>query len=176
MTLSRLAASGPRIAALALFALVATASQAQGRFAISADGQEVTDTTTRLTWRRCAEGMRWDGKACSGKLAKFSYATAKQAAASAAKSAAKAWRIPTRDELVALVDMAKKKPRIDPQAFPQTPSAPFWASRPGSDDDLNAWLVNFANGKVHGNARPGQVPAPAGAGRTVTARAFGAAR
>ena len=24
--------------------------------------------------------------------------------------------------------------------------------RPGSDDDLSAWLVNFANGKVTGNA------------------------
>ena len=26
--------------------------------------------------------------------------------------------------------------------------------RPGSDDDLNAWLVNFANGKVRRQRRP----------------------
>ena len=33
------------------------ASQAQGRYTISSDGQEVTDTTTKLAWRRCAEGL-----------------------------------------------------------------------------------------------------------------------
>ena len=157
MTLSRAAAFGPRIAALSLLALAAFAGHAQGRFAISADGQEVTDSTTRLTWRRCAEGMRWDGKACSGKLVKYTYAAAKKAAATA-KDGAKAWRIPAREELVALVDMAKKKPRIDTQAFPQTPSAPFWATRAGSDDDLNAWLVNFANGKVRGNLGQAKFP------------------
>ena len=158
MTQSRAAALGPRIAALSLLALAACAASAQGRFAISADGEEVTDATTRLIWRRCAEGLRWDGKACSGKLMKFSYAAAKQDAAGAAKRDGKAWRIPARDELVALVDMAKKKPRIDPQAFPQTPSLPFWAARAGSDDDLNAWLVSFASGKVRGNIGEAKFP------------------
>jgi Protein of unknown function (DUF1566) len=159
MTLLRLARLGPRIAALSLLALAATASQGQGRFTVSSDGQEVTDSTTRLVWRRCAEGLHWDGKACSGKLMTFKYGEAREAAAGAAKGAAKAWRIPAKDELVALVDKtAKKKPRIDVLAFPQTPSLPFWASRPGSDDDLNAWLVNFANGKVHGNAGQRKFP------------------
>ena len=153
MTLLRLAAFGPRIAAFAFLALVASASQAQDRFTISSNGQDVTDTTTRLAWRRCAEGLRWDGKACTGKLKTFRYSEAKEAAAAAAKGDAKAWRIPTRDELVALVDKtAKKKPRIDVKAFPETPAKPFWAMRPGSDDDLNAWLVNFRNGRVSGYA------------------------
>ena len=152
MTLLRLAAFGPRIAAFAFLALVASASQAQGRYTISSDGQEVTDTTTKLAWRRCAEGLRWDGKECSGKVKTFKYPEAKDAAAAAAKGDSKAWRIPTKDELVALVDKtAKKKPRIDVKAFPQTPAKPFWSMRPGSDDDLSAWLVNFANGKVSGN-------------------------
>ncbi len=159
MTLSRAAACGPRIAALALLAFAACAAQAQGRFAISADGQEVADSTTGLTWRRCAQGMRWDGKACSGKLMKFSYAGAKQDAAGAAQRESKAWRIPAREELTALVDDAqKKKPRIDKNAFPQTPALPFWASRAGSDDNLNAWLVSFATGKVRGNIGEAKFP------------------
>ncbi|MEO5845456.1 MAG: DUF1566 domain-containing protein [Caldimonas sp.] len=159
MTLSRAAALGPRLAALAFFALAACASHAQGRFAVSADGQEVTDSTARLTWRRCAEGMSWDGKACSGKMVKYTYAGAKQKAAAVAKDGGKAWRIPAREELVSLVDMAsKKRPRIDAQAFPQTPSAPFWASRTGSDDNLNAWLVSFANGKVRANLGQAKFP------------------
>jgi len=159
MTLLRPAMPGPRIAALALLACLATASHGQDRFTTSSDGQEVTDTTTKLVWRRCAEGLRWDGKACSGKLKTFKYSLAKDAAEDAAKADAKAWRIPTKDELVGLLDKtAKKKPRIDVKAFPQTPSSPFWATRPGSDDDLNAWLVNFANGKVHGNTGQRKFP------------------
>ncbi len=103
--------------------------------------------------------MSWDGKACSGKMVKYTYAAAKQKAAAVAKDGGKAWRIPTREELVALVDMTgKKKPRIDTKAFPQTPSAPFWASRTGSDDNLNAWLVNFANGKVRANLGQAKFP------------------
>ena len=86
MTLLRLAAFGPRIAAFAFLALVASASQAQGRYTISSDGQEVTDTTTKLAWRRCAEGLRWDGKECTGKLKTFKYGEAKDAAAAAANA------------------------------------------------------------------------------------------
>jgi len=158
MTLSRAAAAGPRLAALALLAFAAVAAPAQGRFTISPDGQEVTDTKTQLTWRRCAEGMRWDGKACSGKLMKFTYAGAKQAAGGA-KGDGKAWRVPAREELVGLVDMGrKKKPRIDTAAFPQTPSLPFWAVRAGSDDNLNAWLVNFSSGKVRANLGQAKFP------------------
>ena len=153
MTLFRLATFGSRLAAFSLLALAAASSQAQGRFTTSADGQEVTDTTAKLTWRRCAEGLKWDGKTCKGKLAKFSYAGAKAAAASA-----KGWRIPSKEELVGLVDMAKKKPRIDPLAFPATPAAPFWATKQGSTDDLNAWLVSFANGKVRGNLGEAKFP------------------
>ena len=143
-----------RVAALALLALAATASQAQGRYKVSADGNEVTDTTTQLVWKRCAEGLRWDGKACTGKLMKFKYAEAKQHLASTP-----AWRIPTLSELKSLVDRkAKKKPLIDAEAFPDTPKQQFWATRPGTDDDLNAWLVNFSNGKTYGNVGASKFP------------------
>ncbi|HEX4234169.1 MAG TPA: DUF1566 domain-containing protein [Caldimonas sp.] len=151
MTLSRGAALGSRIAAFALLAFAAGASPAQGRFVISADGQEVTDSTTRLIWRRCAEGMHWDGKTCSGKAATFTYKEAKKVADDA-HDQVKFWRIPDRDELVGIVDKtAKKKPLIDAKAFPGTPKNLFWAVREGHDDDLNAWLVNFSNGKVRAN-------------------------
>ena len=140
----------------AVFALCAfaTAAQADDRYTVSADGQEVRDTTTQLTWRRCAEGQRFDGKACAGKPARFSYAGAKKAAGAAASG----WRIPTREELVGLVDRKVRKPKIDAKAFPKTPSLSFWASRQGSDDDLGAWLVSFANGKVTGNVGQAEFP------------------
>jgi hypothetical protein len=102
--------------------------------------------------------MRWDGKACSGKMVKYSLAGAKEKALRTARDEGKAWRIPAREELVGLLDMARKKPRIDGQAFPQTPSAPFWASRAGSNDNLNAWLVSFSSGKVRANLGQAKFP------------------
>jgi len=135
-----------------LFAVLALAvavpAAAQGRYRVSADGNEVEDTTTHLVWRRCAEGLRWSGRACDGKLMKFFYREAKKRASDSG-----GWRLPTRDELVGIVVKNKKKPMIDVAAFPNTPAQQFWATREDADhtDDLNAWLVNFANGRVYGN-------------------------
>ncbi len=153
------AAIGSRCAALALFALAATAVHADDRFVISADGQEVTDSTTKLVWRRCSEGQHWDGKTCTGKLLKFKYADAKQAAEAAAKASGKAWRMPTREELVSLYDeKLKRKPKLDGRVFPAATNGPFYATRAGSDDNLNAWLVNFRNGRVSGYAGQSNFP------------------
>lgn len=153
MARTRGAAVGSRIAAFALLALVAASGHAEDRFTISSDGQEVTDATTRLVWRRCGEGAHWDGKTCTGKLVKYKYASARQAAESAAKGTGKTWRIPTREELVTLYDAKlKKTPRVDGRVFPNATNGPFWATRAGTDDNLNAWLVNFRNGRVSGNA------------------------
>jgi hypothetical protein len=151
MALIREAAFGSRIAAFALLALAAATSHAEGRFTVSSDGHEVTDATTGLVWRRCGEGTYWDGKTCNGKLVKLSYAGAKQAMEAAKATTGKAWRIPSREELVTLYDVkAKKKPKVDGTMFPKATNGPFWATRAGSDDNLNAWLVNFGSGTVRG--------------------------
>lgn len=150
-----------RLAAALLLGLAAAANAtAQGRYVVSADGNEVTDNESQLMWRRCAEGMRWDGKACAGKPMKFKYAEAKRWTVEAARKGAAGWRIPTRAELTSLVDRTpkKKKPLIDIQAFPQTPALQFWAVRPGTDDNLNAWLVSFSNGRVYGNLGEARFP------------------
>jgi len=146
--------SGPwLIAVLALAAAVPAA--AQGRYSVSADGNEVTDNTTHLAWRRCAEGLKWNGRTCDGKLMKFFYHEAKTRA-----SASGGWRLPTREELESIVVKGKKKPMIDTAAFPNTPSQQFWAVREDADhtDNLNAWLVNFANGRVYGNVGQKRFP------------------
>ncbi|MDQ6628550.1 MAG: DUF1566 domain-containing protein [Pseudomonadota bacterium] len=158
MTVSRLATLALRMSASLLLVFAAAAAAAQGRFTVSGDGQDVLDTSTQLTWRRCAEGMQWDGKTCAGKASKFTLVGARERARAGAAGAT-AWRLPSREELVGLVDRgAKKKPRIDGIAFPKTPALPFWATRTGSDDNLNAWLVSFANGKVTGNVGEAKFP------------------
>jgi len=156
MTSFRLTTRLVQLATLFLFGFATAASQAQTRYTVSADGQEVLDTQTNLVWRRCAEGTQWDGKACKGKPTKFKFAASKVAAEKVAKATDKAWRVPTKDELGGLVVKSKKKPRIDATAFPNTPAALFLSSRPGYEDGLNAWLVHFGNGRAYGYTGQGK--------------------
>lgn len=141
------------VAVLALAAAMPAA--AQGRYVVSSDGNDVTDNTTHLVWRRCVEGLKWNGRACDGKLMKFFYHEAKKRASDSG-----GWRLPTREELESIVVKGKKKPLIDTTAFPNTPTQQFWAVREDADhtDNLNAWLVNFANGRVYGNVGQKRFP------------------
>jgi hypothetical protein len=61
------------------------------------------------------------------------------------------WRVPTRIELLSLVDFTQpsSSPTIDPTAFPDTQSAWYWTSSPvaGSDGgSIGTWTVSFATG------------------------------
>ena len=144
------------IVSLATLLLAAGNAAALERFTVSADGQEVTDAQTSLVWRRCAEGMKWDGKTCMGKAMTLKLSAAKERTAATAKSEDKSWRIPSKDELKGIVVKSKKNPAIDVFLFPNTPAALFWALRPGFKDNLNAWVVDFNKGKVYGNTRQGK--------------------
>lgn len=115
----------------ALFLLsLAGAGFAQERFTPSADGQEVTDSRTGLTWRRCAEGMAWKGKTCTGQATFFTQPDA-AARAKAASTPAAEWRLPILKELSSIVSVREAeegKAAVDPAAFPATPVARFWTS------------------------------------------------
>jgi hypothetical protein len=56
------------------------------------------------------------------------------------------WRLPTRIELVSIVDFTQSGPAIDRSAFPNTPSGAFWTSSPGPGVPPHAWLVEFGDG------------------------------
>jgi hypothetical protein len=60
------------------------------------------------------------------------------------------WRLPTRIELVSLVDYTRQSPAIDVTAFPGTPSAGFWSSSPSTDSPNAAWGVDFTDGQSGG--------------------------
>jgi hypothetical protein len=127
---------------------IGLANADQGRYVVSGDGQEVTDTQTKLVWQRCTYGQKWDGKACSGKPIKVSFAQAKKIAAAAGAQ----WRVPHKEELISLLEKTGKKTSINKEVFPNSTATIFWADRPEKNDNLNAWLVDFRNGHVIGNS------------------------
>jgi Protein of unknown function (DUF1566) len=53
------------------------------------------------------------------------------------------WRLPSRIELVSLLDTARIQPSIDIDAFPGTPNDWFWTSSPDAADPTSAWYVYF---------------------------------
>jgi hypothetical protein len=58
------------------------------------------------------------------------------------------WRLPTRIELVSIVDTTSSGPSIEAEAFPNTPSQAFWTSSPSAHNTGEAWYVDFSTGGV----------------------------
>ena len=117
---------------------------------ISLDGTEVTDSKTNLTWKRCAEGMTWNGTNCSGTAAIFTHDGALQQAAIQAGSVG--WRLPNVKELSSIVDKSAINPAIDSATFPSTPPTIFWSSSPFVSAPSSAWVVDFGVGVVGGTS------------------------
>ena len=58
------------------------------------------------------------------------------------------WRLPSRIELVSLVDYTQVLPAIDAAAFPSTPAEAFWTSTTGDGGYNNVREVTFVYGKT----------------------------
>lgn len=56
------------------------------------------------------------------------------------------WRLPTRAELLSIVDPTESNPAIDRTAFPSTPTNYFWSVSPQAGTPSSAWAVNFLDG------------------------------
>ncbi|MDO9225595.1 MAG: DUF1566 domain-containing protein [Pseudomonadota bacterium] len=115
-------------------------------YMISADGHEVTDQATGLTWRRCSEGMGWDGSTCAGTVLTFSRENALTRSKTEAAASDKVWRLPNVKELGSLVDRSRGLPAIKVAIFPATPSIWFWSSSTYVNNSKLAWVVNFGGG------------------------------
>ena len=58
------------------------------------------------------------------------------------------WHLPTRIQLISIIDTSRFGPAIDTEAFPRTAAAYFWTSSPWvvTKTPLRAWIVNFYEG------------------------------
>ena len=98
------------------------------------DGNEVVDDVTGLVWQRTPS------------TDSFAFEQAPDYCERLGTSTGKLWRLPTRIELVSLVDYTRDAPAIDPVAFPDTPVDFFWSSTPVHGDERIAWSVFFLDG------------------------------
>ena len=99
-------------------------------YVISTDGTEVTDQKTGLIWRRCAEGMSWDGLTCAGTVGTYSHEAALQRATSHANNTGITWRLPNIKELAGLLTKASAIRRSTPRLFRRRQKVCFGQLRP----------------------------------------------
>ena len=112
--------------------------ESAGRYATSPDGSEITDQTTGLTWKRCVEGMAWNGSTCTGSSTQFTHEQALQAARTQA-----AWRVPNVKELRTLVQRNRVPNAVDATAFPASASGEYWSATPAVGTPSKAYVVSF---------------------------------
>ncbi len=99
------------------------------------DPRITQDATTGLEWQTTpfAASMQWEEADAACKALRI--------------GGHDDWRLPTRVELLTLVDDTRHDPAIDADAFPNTPSKWFWTATPyAGDPKTYAWIVAFHSG------------------------------
>ena len=110
------------------------------RFIDNGDGT-VTDTTTGLMWSKENVGGKCNWEASDKACRELRLAGHKD------------WRIPTRGELLTLVDDTRSSPAIDIAAFPDTQSDWYWTSTLCAWAPSCAWIVYFSYGYANDTHR-----------------------
>lgn len=121
------------------------------RFTENGDGT-VTDTVTKLTWKRCSEGLA--GDSCEkGEPMLFTWQEALTIAAESRFNGKKDWRLPAIKELNSIIERQCTMPAINEIVFPATPTMSFWSSTPYAGNPAYAWNVYFPYGISDGNSK-----------------------
>lgn len=129
-----------------------SASAPESRFKDAGKGV-VTDTQTGQAWLRCALGMEWNGSSCEGSSTTFAWNRAQDAVADLNKKRVGGrndWRLPTENELLAIVEKQCYAPAINLAVFSYSPETGFWSAT--ENEGLispRAKVVHFRNGKSY---------------------------
>jgi hypothetical protein len=115
---------------------------------------------TRASLARCAEGMSWNGKTCSGQAEVFSYKQAMTHAAERNKAENLRWRLPRVNELKRLLDRSSKPQGLNPELFPNAPRDWHWTGTAA----VNAQRLNTYNYAQVDNQQHLRPLGPAGLG------------
>lgn len=137
----------------------------------------VTNTKTKLTWKRCLEGQIWTGSTCQGAYKKYTWDEASKLKIDFAGKTD--WRLPSIDELNTIVYCTDGRrpikrdeqgrwltvngewqnggclfggfhqtPTLNLAAFPTTDVHWAWAGSPVANNTSEAWEISFYDGYV----------------------------
>ena len=128
-------------------AVMIPAKSAEARDYIMRD-HIVLDLRFGIEWLRCSVGQVWDGKTCSGEIKELNHEEIEKAIVLANEQLGGNWRLPTLEELEALVCMTCQGVKIDRKAFPNTDKSPYWTS------EVNALAPAMSGASISSPAIP----------------------
>jgi hypothetical protein len=115
--------------------------------------QQTYDTSQQGVVIDLITGLMWHATAAP----ESTFMAAQAYCAGSAEASFQDWRLPSRIELVSIVDFSHD-PAINRSTFPNTPSQPFWSSSVARGFDGPAqWTVDFADGTTSVTANPGGI-------------------
>lgn len=91
----------------------------------------VVDRVTGLVWQRALDGQLRTLPEAEAHCAELSLGGYED------------WRLPSRIELISILDVTRTEPAINVAAFPGTPNDWFWTSSLSASDPQAAWYVYF---------------------------------
>jgi hypothetical protein len=114
---------------------------------LTAIGSPTTDAAVAAaTVLEPATGLEWSKTLLDGERVNF------EKAENAVAELGEGWRLPTREELLTLVDLERHDPCIDTDKYPDTKSTWYWTATPCAWNRESAhWVVDFDSGYVYGN-------------------------
>lgn len=102
------------------------------------EGSEVKDSKTGLTWQRCAIGQ-------SGEHCEEGSATSLKWHEALAHNNDQ-WRVPTKEELLTIVEKQCEKPAMNLEVFSNAPSSAYWTASADENSESHAWTIAFGSG------------------------------
>ncbi|MHB8165168.1 MAG: Lcl domain-containing protein [Sulfuricella sp.] len=105
----------------------------------------VTDSTTGLTWMRCAMGQAWNGTTCTGTASAYLWNDAMALTSNFAGHSD--WRMPSPWELQTVADLSLIYPAINSTIFPAALDS-YWSVSSQLSNSANAWYVSFNVGYI----------------------------
>ena len=146
-----------KLAVAVMLGWAATAVEAEGpkpvlvaKWQVSADGSEVRDPHTGLTWSRCLEGVHWDGQRCAGLPRMLTH----REALDHGRAKGAGWRLPRVPELQRVLVHAPAQNEVGQALFPDVPGAWLWtATAHVNPREVNAYdYGNVQRGVTRDNA------------------------
>jgi hypothetical protein len=114
-----------------------TDSGVGGEAAFTLTEETATDAVTGLVWQRHLADQP------------LSWSEAKQYCDCLSLAGHDDWGLPSRLELVSIVDATRQNPSIDAAAFPDTPLEWFWTASAVAEQSDQYWYVAFFDGDTH---------------------------
>lgn len=178
-------ATGVLLLATLLLSAGATAAapEPRGTVAPSRDGQLVVDIDSGLAWARCVEGMRWNGRRCTGTPLRVTQSQANDLAAARRQADGRPWRVPRAIELRRVMQRGDAMDGGLGRLFPDTPPDWQWTASASIDaspvnvynydnvmrgrttesddrlDGLHAWAIDARSGRARPDM-PRDTPLP----------------